>query len=135
MFKSIFFYISFILSIILLLISVFLNFAIISDIPPAYTVSEIYDYYKFVAIMLLFFIITIKLASTRIYKYILILIPVIFIFILMLKNMLNNYSYTYLNREILLMDITLLLSLLSIILLDLRQYFKYRNTNTHYEKS
>lgn len=126
MFKSILFYIFFILSIAWLSLSVFLNFLIISDIPPAYTVSEIYNYYKFLAIMLLFFIVTIKFASTSTYKYILILIPVLFFFVIILIDLIKSYNFLYLSREIQLMDITLLLSLLLIMLLDLKQYFRYK---------
>lgn len=130
MLRNIVFSIIFILSLLLLFWSILLSFLILSDIPPSYTKSDLYDYYKSIAVMFIFFMLTIKIAATSLQKYILILIPISFVFLFQLYSMLHSFLYyMYYNKDIFLMDITLLLSVLLIMLLDMRQYFKYKKAS------
>ena len=115
-----FYYILYLLSILLLIWSIFYGFLITSDIPPSFSMIEMRDYYFISLLMTIFYTMSINKAAYNIKKIIVVLVPVFFIILFLVYGFIHNFIYfKYFNKLIFFMDITLIIELLLICLYGL----------------
>lgn len=101
------FVILYLFSLIALLWTFFFRMLITSDIPPSFTMDEVYLYYISSLIMFFLFLLTIRKALSSRIKNIITLLPVLLMFIFYLSGTTTNITnYVYYSNIELLMDIT-----------------------------